>query len=516
VEDAGSTRKLSRRGFLKAAAGSAVGIALLAAGSKAFADWLSQDGGAGGASPRLIALASGSPSASPHPSTRPRRLQHFRSRPDLQPPLIDVDRRSGELAPGYLLFTPLNTPTIIDDQGQLVWYRPAAGVSAINLQRLVYRGQPVLTWWEGRIENGRGYGEYVLVDARYAEVARVSAGNGLKADLHELVLTDAGTALLIAYAPIPARKVTRPVGGEPTPSAASGQVYDAIVQEVDVASGGVLFEWHAADHIGLDESVESQPTEPAETWDYCHLNSIDVDRDGNLLLSARNTSAVYKVDRSSGRLIWRLGGRRSDFDMGADASFALQHDARRQADGTLTLFDDSQKPAVSRGIRLRLDERQMAAVLLAEYVHPRRFTTPAQGNMQVLDDGHVLIGWGSEPYLSEFAGNGTLVLDITFPDGDAAYRAFRQSWNATPVDRPALAIDATEPSAYVSWNGATAIHDWELVGGPSPRSLVTVARAPRTGFETRLSLPVFPPDYVAARALDASGAELGRSPTVRS
>ncbi|HET8587645.1 MAG TPA: arylsulfotransferase family protein, partial [Candidatus Limnocylindria bacterium] len=385
--------------------------------------------------------------------------------------------------------------------------RPTSPDAAINLQRLEHRGAPVLAWWQGRIENGRGYGSYVLADEAYREIRRINAGDGLQADLHELVLTDAGTALLIAY-----RK-------QPTAAGASAklppQIYDSLVQEIDLDSGRVLFEWSAAQRIGLDESYEPLP-DNGDAWDYCHVNSIDVDADGSLIVSARNTSAVYKVDRSSGEVIWRLGGRRSDFTLGSGAGFALQHDARRHADGSLSIFDDSQAPGLSRGIRLRLDESSMRASLLGEYVNPRRFTTPAQGNMQLLDDGHALIGWGSEPYLSEFGTDASLLLDIGFPSGDASYRVFRSTWTGRPTEPPALVVeaDAGATNAYVSWNGATEVRCWELLGGASASSLGPLARAARTGFETRVALRGVPPAFVVARALDGSGGELGRSTVV--
>jgi hypothetical protein len=455
-----------------------------------------------------VALASGAPpSAAATASSTPRQLQHFRSRPDLQPPVFDVDTRRGDLAPGYLLLTALNSPTIVDDDGQLVWLRPTSPDAAINLQRLVHRGAPVLAWWQGRIENGRGYGSYVLADEAYREIRRINAGDGLQADLHELVLTDAGTALLIAY-----RK-------QPTAAGASAklppQIYDSLVQEIDLDSGRVLFEWSAAQRIGLDESYEPLP-DNGDAWDYCHVNSIDVDADGSLIVSARNTSAVYKVDRSSGEVIWRLGGRRSDFALGPGAAFALQHDARRHADGSISVFDDSQTPGVSRGIRLRVDEAAMRASLLAEYVNPKRFTTPAQGNMQLLDDGHVLIGWGSEPYLSEFGTDASLLLDIGFPSGDASYRVFRSAWSGRPSEPPALVVetDAGGASAYVSWNGATEVRWWEMLGGRHASSLSPLVRVPRAGFETRVALPLHASAFLVARALDASGEELGRSRVV--
>ena len=183
---------------------------------------------------------------------------------------------------------------IVDNQGQVVWFRRVKTV-AINFRRQRFAGQPVLTWWEGAITSiGTGRGENLIVDAGYRTVARVGAGNGYQADVHEFLLTAKGTALITVY---------------------DEKTVD-LSQEVDVKSGKVLFEWHSLDHIPLTDSYSPL----LDPFDYFHVNSIDVDLDGNLLLSARNTSAVYKIDRASGEVMWTLGGRSSDFELGPQGS----------------------------------------------------------------------------------------------------------------------------------------------------------------------------------------------------
>src|SRR5262249_52349403 len=156
---------------------------------------------------------------------------------------------------------------------------------------------------------------------------RVRAGNGYQADLHEFQLTAAGTALLTVVQPVPAD--LRAVGGP-----AAGTFLDGIVQEVDVVSGRVVFEWHASDHVALTESYAP----PQDPFDFFHANSIDVDTDGTLLVSARHTWTVYKLDRKTGAVIARIGGKQSNYTFAAGASFYWQHDARRQPDGTITIF----------------------------------------------------------------------------------------------------------------------------------------------------------------------------------
>src|SRR5579885_1947800 len=258
-------------------------------------------------------------------------VARYVTEPSLQVPTLSVTARTTP-SPGLLFVTTLTGPgqrgpMIVDDHGDLVWFRRTSKV-AINFRRQIYKGRHVLTWWEGDISKiGTGEGEGVILDSTYKEIARVRAGNGLQADVHELLLTPEGTALITVY---DQKTVDLTSIGGP----AAHPTLDSIVQEVDVATGKVLFEWRSLDHVPLADSYSPILT----PFDYFHVNSIDVDLDGNLLVSARNTWGVYKLDRRSGNVLWTLGGRRSDFQFGPGALFMYQHDARAHPDGTLTLF----------------------------------------------------------------------------------------------------------------------------------------------------------------------------------
>lgn len=464
------------------------------------------------------AAASASPGPSPSPSPGPRRS--FRSRPDIAAPLIEIGTLAGVPAPGLIFLTPSNGagtdgPMIADGSGELVWMRPGSGRMATDLRVASLGGRPVLTWWEGANNGGIGAGEHVVADASYRELARIGGGSGRTSDLHELVLTDRGTALLFADASVAA---PGPSGSAPPAAAGSGapapSLMDCAIQEVSVATGQVLFEWHSVDHVGVDESVLYAPTGENQVYDYFHANSIEIDADGHLIVSARNTSAVYKVDRLTGRVRWRLGGRRSDFAMGEGTAFALQHDVRRQADGTLTIFDDGEAPGTSRGIVLRLDETAMTASLVREFRQPQGLLSTSQGNMQVLPGGNVFIGWGSVPRFSEFAPDGRLVLDAGFT-ATQSYRDYRFTWAGSPAAPPDVAVDRAGAGAVVfaSWNGATAVARWEVLAGTAGAVARPVAAAPRSGFETVIAVPALAPGdtHLAVRASDARGAVLGAS-----
>ena len=447
--------------------------------------------------------------------------QSFQSRPDLKPPPVEVVSPARGTAPGYLLLAPKRAvaqagPMILDDRGEVVWFRPLETMAIADFRAQRYGGRPVLTWWRGRAPRGVGDGYYVIVDQSYREIATVSPGNGLTGDIHEFLITDRDTALITIYE----RKAwdLSSVGGPE-----EGEIFDGVIQEVDIGTGRVLYEWRASDHVGVDESVNRPPPaeqgEAAPPFDYFHVNSVAEDVDGDLLVSARHTNAVYKISRDDGRVIWRLGGKRSDFAMGPGAGFALQHDARRQPDGTLTLFDNGKKApgARSRVLVLALDDDRMRATLVRSYVHPRKLFSETQANAQFLPNGHVLVGWGQQPYVTEFDRDGKVLLDLRFGGkGADSYRAYRSAWSGRPAEAPALAAARSDDgriTAYASWNGATEVVRWQLVAGPSTERLRVVAVAPRRGFETEIRARTDEP-LVRVRALDAGGAILATSRAV--
>ncbi len=452
------------------------------------------------------------------------------SRPDLNPPAITVAvAADGAASRGYIFLAPFDIsaasgapatpareshsgPLIIDDKGEPLWFLPMAAKTAMGVRVQLLDRRPVLTWYEGTVLGAYG-GEFVVFDPTYHEVARVKAGRGRHGDLHEFLLTPERTALISIYREVTADLSS--IGG-----GTAGRLVEGIVQEVDLASGRVLFEWRSREHVGLDESYQTGLT-PAGNVDYFHLNSIDVDHDGNLLISARNTSAVYKIDRRSGKVLWRLGGTRSDVHIDDEASFAFQHDARRHPDGTLTIFDnnaaDPSSKAASRGIRIALDMKSMRASLVQEYKTADTRTGWAMGNVQQLNDGGVFVGWGTNGSISEFDRHGRVRFDARFADASVDYRAFRMAWKGTPTGTPAIAVrqnDDSTMTVYASWNGATEITTWQVQTGRHPSQMKPTATRQRTGFETAINIPATH-DYISVVALDATGRQLGKTPPLK-
>jgi len=273
--------------------------------------------------------------------------------------------------------------------------------------------------------------------------------------------------------------------------------------------------WASLDHVDVAESYS-----PAGyPWDYFHINSIDVDHDGHLLISGRNTWAVYKVHRHTGAIMWRLGGKRTDFALGKGARFAFQHDARRHgsAGTSISVFDNGgaerrQVESQSRGLFLTLDHRAKTATVAREYTHSPPIFGRQMGNVQVLPNGNVFVGWGTDPHTTEFAADGTVRFDATLPYGGENYRAFRFPWTAKPSDSPALV--RAQGSLWASWNGATEVSAWRVDAGPSPTQLRPDETRARAGFETPLAAPAGA-TYAVAVALNRDGEALGRSPAVR-
>jgi hypothetical protein len=449
--------------------------------------------------------------------------QRFFSRPDLTPPVVTMTRPGTAAGHGQHVFLAPSPngvgqggSMILDPAGRLVWFSPSSGRTRfMDLQVQTYRGKPVLTWWEGSISAvGVGEGAAVIADTSYRRIHTIRAAKGLEADLHEFVLTPQGTALITAYRTTTAD--LSKVGGP-----AKGTVFAGVIQEIDVATGKLLFEWDSLDHVDITEtSAAFAGGTAAKPFDYFHINSIAVAPDGDLLVSARNTWAIYKIARHHGAVSWRLGGKRPSFEMGPGTGFYWQHDARPHGPGAISLFDDGAAPPKekqSRAVILAVDEKAGVVTLAHQFTHPDRPLADAEGNAQVLPSGNVVVGWGTAARFSEFSPSGQLLMDGTLPKDDETYRAFLLDWSARPTEPPAVAAHARPgggATVYASWNGATDVDSWAVLAGSSPSSLARAGTGRRTGFETAIAVSHAGP-YFAAEARDASGSALARAKAVR-
>ncbi|MDT4940343.1 MAG: hypothetical protein QOJ34_432, partial [Pseudonocardiales bacterium] len=228
------------------------------------------------------------------------------------------------------------------------------------------------------------------------------------------------------------------IGGAPDQTVVNG-----VVQEIDIRTGKVLFEWNSQDHVPFADSEQPLPASPSTPWDWFHINAVHFDSDGNLLVDARNTWTVYKVDRHTGHVDWKLGGKDSSFTLRAGPGeqlnaagklFAWQHDPEALGSGRYTVFDNDSTGAplypTSRVVTVQLDTRRRLATLVSSINQPEGLVAPSQGNAQTTETGNLFVGWGALPYFAEFSRSGELLFDARFPDGVNSYRAYRLPWPA--------------------------------------------------------------------------------------
>jgi hypothetical protein len=466
--------------------------------------------------------AGGIPGGAPNAIKRVRGdVARFVSEPGLVPATVRVVKQPTRAASGDIFVAPQTGPVqsgpmILGPYGGLIWFDPLPkGQSATDLRVQSYQGQPVLTWWQGSVSGagtGRGSGE--IYNTRYQPVATVHAGNGLSADLHEFLITPRNTALVTAYYPViwDARSVKG--GGR------RQIVLDSVVQEIDIPTGLVLFQWDSLAKVPVGDSYQPIPHHGRNPWDYFHINSIQLAPDGTLIVSSRDTWAIFEVNPATGGIIWELNGKHSTFRMGKGTRFAFQHDARLKPSGLITLFDDGAGPPAvekhSHALTLRIDTRRRKATLVRSFDHRPTLLAFYEGNVQALSNGDQFVGWGQQPYFTEFNARGTVDFDARFVGTNSSYRAYRFPWTATPASPPSIGARRSHgaTTVYVSWNGATQVAKWRILSGSSATSLTRATTGARSAFESALRIPAGA-RYAAAQALDAAGHVLGSSATIR-
>jgi Arylsulfotransferase (ASST) len=437
--------------------------------------------------------------------------QIFKSRTDIAPPSLIVTKREDRAIGQGPIFVAAKAgpgqdgPMIVDDTGKLIWFKRAPNHRSIfDFRAQTYRGNPVLTWWQGKARPGQGLGRGIIYDAQYRKIAQVNTANGYEADLHEFELSSRNTALVLAYNPVT-------FGGE--------VAMDEVVQEIDIPTGLVMYEWHSLGQV--QSSTSDGPHNKGQPYDVAHVNSIQLEPDGNFLISARHTNAVYELNGRTAQINWQLGGRGSDFDLSGASVFSGQHDARLQADGSITLYDNGGPTGhehESRALWLNVDRARRKVNVRRSYRYLKALKAFSQGGMQVLPSGDVFVGWGGNvPYVSQFTAGGHMVFDAQFkPKSDDTYRAYRFPWTATPARAPDVAAlkKSGNTKVYASWNGATEVARWQVLAGPQTNNMQVVKNVSAKGFETGTTI-TGTPAYVAVRALGPSNEALRTSAPTR-
>jgi hypothetical protein len=459
----------------------------------------------------------------------------LRSRPDLRPTELNVETNLPEKTPGAIFYAAKqNGLAIADEQGRTTWFRDfnydATGITLYNFRVQEYRDRPVLTYWKGA-SSLLGYsqiGTFEILNRRYERIASVTPGNGYKADIHEFQLTDRDTALVLSYVGV--RKDLRKAGG-----VKKGKILDNVVQEIDIKTGAVLFEWHSLGNVPFTTGVGQVPKDSKSSFDYFHANSIQVD--GNsYLVSGRRHSSIYRIDARTGKIRWTLAGSslpgnaKGSFVMGPGTEFGYQHDAQRLPNGDISLFDNALgrfEPEVRNQssalvLRLGVENGKRTATLVKRYEHPDAVVAQSQGNALPLSNGGFFVGWGQVNRMTEFNAEGDVVFDATHT-GDqsesfgviSSYRAFKGAWNGVPSGKPAIASQAAGAGATVwaSWNGSQAVRQWRVLTGPDANGLAPATTVPWTGLETEIDVPAAGAT-LQVQALNGAGEVIGESAAV--
>ncbi|KAI0836421.1 ASST-domain-containing protein [Hypoxylon sp. FL0890] len=476
----------------------------------------------------------------------------FKSRSDLAPPKLNITIPATEdVEKGYLFIAPFagfpDTPTeqhgprqagpyIFRDNGDLVW--SGYGIYSIwstNFQAARWRGKDILFSFEGDHNPGygHGHGHITIMDNHYETIRELRAGNHKLVDKHEFHIINEETGLIQIYQPV-ARDLTT-WGGSPEQQ----WIVNAIIQELDIATGKVLFEWASLDHVSPDEAI--LPINPgqagsgfnsSDAWDYFHINSVDKDSDGNYLISARDACSIHKINGTDGSIIWKLNGKDSSFKVPKEAEFCFQHHARfiSQHDNVeiISLYDNSahgtehaggsevHTAPTSSGKIIKVNTTSWEAELVQAFFPPDDLLSKSQGSIQTLPNGNVLVNWGSSGAVTEYLPDGTPIFHSYFDSGYLGlgvenYRAFRYNWTGLPNEEPAIVAlkGEKEVTAYVSWNGDTETRTWRFYAVIDEfGSKEFLGEAERTSFETSLTITKTDVGAISAEAIDANGKSL--------
>jgi Arylsulfotransferase (ASST) len=485
----------------------------------------------------LGAFAASAHAAAPIGAYTTKGAYSFLSAPRLHPPKLstNVKTQASKLAPGNFLLdnfpnltatgpmTGEGGPLIVDSKLAPVWVFPiGTDVTSTNLRQQTYNGKPVLTFWKGVVTNtgASTSGEVDIVDQHYRNVATIKATAPWIISVHDAVISG-GNIWVTVYRNVPGQDLSA-FGGS-----ASGVVYDSGVQEYSVKTGKLLYTWDALNpggtpNVPLSEAEQPAPgpAAPAGTpWDAYHINAVQLLPGNEMLVSLRNTWAAYLINTKTNQTIWTLGGKASSFTFASNAAFAWQHDVQMLPGNKVSLFNDNcceitgpgvfAKPnGASGGLVLNLNTGTHTASLASSYTHKNPVLDPAfLGSMNVLPNGNALVGWGSQPYFSEYSKTGQVLLDAVWPGKDLSYRAgFSNNWVGTPYFPPSGAARNAKGkvTVYASWDGSTQVTAWKVLAGSDPNHLAVVATKAKSGFETAIKLTKSAKVY-KVQAFDAKG-----------
>jgi len=300
-----------------------------------------------------------------------------------------------------------------------------------------------------------------IMDQTYSMVDTIRLDN-YSLDYHDFQILDNGNYLTLAKSYRILDLSQEFEGGSP-----AALVEDYIILELD-QNNNIVFEWNTSDHFNINDAPHLDIT--SQYIYYAHANSIEVDYDGNILLSSRHMDEITKINRQTGEIIWRLGGSNNQFTFLNDTMdfyhsipvpFCYQHDARRLENGNITLFDNGnwKNPYFSRAVEYEIDEVNKTATRIWEYRDSSLVYSEWMGNAQRLENGNTISIWNtfdSTTSIIQANSNSEKTFELSLnnifnPNYDKlgiwSYRAFRFAWEGS-ADRPYLWSDTTQNNIF--------------------------------------------------------------------
>lgn len=304
---------------------------------------------------------------------------------------------------------------ILDGAGHIAYHRPAPAATDFRV------------WPNGLMSYAAG-NQHRLMDSTFTIVDSVRCAGGVITDRHDLRMLDNGHYLLLGteFLTMDLSSYNLFLGNN-SPGSATATVECGLIQELDSAKN-LVWEWHLADHFDFLETDTTRLFAP-DAVDWSHCNAVEMDQDGNILLSSRHFNEITKIDRQADTIIWRLGGPNNDFTFVNDPAFYWQHDMRRLPNGNITLFDNSRPGAhPGRGVEYMLDESQYIATPVWSRSYDTVAYSVAMGNMQRLADGNSLINWGflspNNAVFTVYGPDSSRVRELRFLDTLSSYRSY--------------------------------------------------------------------------------------------
>lgn len=304
-------------------------------------------------------------------------------------------------SPGYVVLAAGNYGIAIDNTGRVVWYHKFPNGPGLNFQpepngRYVARPNPVTS----------GIAPWVEIDPLGNVTRSLGCARGLQPRLHDLPAQPDGSYWLMC-------DEVRTVDLSAEGGSAQAFVMGTGVQHLS-ATGDVLFDWTPFDHLEVELEVLEPGDKTGAVINWTHGNALDLDVDGNLLLSFRNLSEVIKIDTRTGSVLWRMGGAHNQFTFEdvAMPAFARQHGVRATGAGQLQLLDNLGDPLLSRAERYEYDETRRTVRLRSSYASSRRVVAQLGGTTQSLPGGRTLVSFGNGGSVEEYGPPGNVAWKI--------------------------------------------------------------------------------------------------------